>query len=88
MSWTDKASIEHIKKIRDLFKVDVFIETGTHLGINAELHSENFDYVFTCENNEKYYKKARKRLNKYKNVYLYNMNSKDFLKKLRKDGFM
>lgn len=84
MSWTDKYSIEVIKRIRDIFKCDIFIETGTHVGINSELHSNNFKYVYTCEKIDKYYKKAKKRLSKYDNVYLFKQDSKDFLKSLFK----
>ncbi|MDD2756981.1 MAG: hypothetical protein PHS80_15820 [Methanothrix sp.] len=81
MSWTDKSAIEHIKKIRDIFKVDNFIETGTFMGINAELHSKNFKFVFTCEKVLEYWNKANERLNKYDNVFCYKSDSTKFLNK-------
>lgn len=84
MSWTDRKSIEHIKKIRDLFKVDVFVETGSNMGINSEVHSKNFKVIFTCENNKKYYNKASKRLDKYKNIIISYSDSPYFLKKVFK----
>jgi len=80
MSWTDRGAINHIKQIRDLFGVEKFIETGTFKGINAELHSKNFDIVFTCEKVKEFYYAARKRLDKYKNVLIMNKNSKEFLR--------
>lgn len=80
ISWTDKESIRVIKKLRDLFKVEVFIETGSHMGINAELHARHFNHVFTCEKKEKFYKKAKERLDKYSNVSLFLEDSSDFLK--------
>lgn len=84
MSWTDKKSLEHIKKIRDIFKVDVFIETGTYVGINALFQSKNFKKVITCEKVNEYYKKALKRLGKYENILTYNEDSSEFLKWLFK----
>jgi len=80
MSWTDKQSVKHIEKIRDLFKIDLFIETGTHVGINAEVQSKNFKAVFTCENNREYYNQALKRLNDINNVVVFQSNSPLFLK--------
>ena len=79
MSWTDKKSIEHIKQIRDLFKVDIFVETGSYVGINSEVHAKNFKAVFTCESNEKYYKKAENRLDKYDKVVTFFSDSSVFL---------
>ena len=49
------------------------------MGINAELHSKNFQTVLTCEKNEDYYKQANKRLRKCKNIVTYNNDSEDFL---------
>lgn len=49
MSWTDLASIEHIKKLRDIYNVKTFVETGTHKGTNAKLHGKNFNLVVTCD---------------------------------------
>src|SRR3990167_4926308 len=83
MSWTDKASIEVIKKIRDKFKVKTFIETGTFMGINARVHSANFDKVMTCEKEGKYVKMAIGKLNEYDNVSIFWMNSPEFLKETK-----
>ncbi|MCH7534198.1 MAG: hypothetical protein IH948_00330 [Bacteroidetes bacterium] len=79
MSWTDKASVEHIKQLRDIFKVKTFIETGTFKGINAKLHSNNFNEVLSVERIKKYYDIAKQRL-KIENVHLFNMDSAEFLK--------
>ena len=82
MSWTDKKAVEHIKKIRDIFKVKTFVETGTFKGINAELQSKNFEQVFTCEKVKEYYDKACERFihNWTTNISLYNDSSDKFLK--------
>jgi len=85
MSWTDKASINHIKKLRDLFNIKTFVETGTFRGINARLQSNIFDKVITCESNDKYYEEAFKKLKKIKNVMLIKEDSKEFLKRFTHD---
>ena len=80
MSWTDKASIEHIKKIRDIFKIDTFVETGTFLGMNVLAHKDNFDWIVSCEKDKKYYDIVTKKIINYPNIFLFNQNSKEFLK--------
>jgi len=83
MSWTDKKSIEVIKYLRDKFKVKVFIETGTFMGVNAELHSKNFEDVQTCEIVDKYYEKATDRFEEANldNIVVYNLSSPYFLER-------
>jgi len=83
MSWTDRKAVETICYLRDKYKVSTFIETGTFKGINAEVHSKNFEYVLTCEKIEEYFDKAKERLKEYKNVKIYNLTSKEFLKNWR-----
>jgi hypothetical protein len=80
VSWTDKIALETIKQLRDEFNIHYFIETGTYKGINSLVQSKNFDYIFTCENNEEYLKIADTKLKDRLNVYLYKGNSPDFLK--------
>ncbi len=89
MSWTDKGAIKHIKELRDIFKVKTFVETGTFMGINACLQSNNFKNVFSCEKNKEYYDKSCKRMEdlfgkgKIGMLNLYNDNSINFLKWFR-----
>jgi hypothetical protein len=80
MSWTDKIAIEDILKLKDEFSVNTFIETGAYMGINAELHSQHFNEVFTCELIDEYYKTARKRLTGNKNAHVIKSHSPQFLK--------
>jgi hypothetical protein len=80
MSWTDKKVIEQITKLRDLYKSDYLVETGTFMGVNAAVHAHNFKYVFTCELVEEYYNKANKRLKQFSNVTTINQSSVSFLK--------
>ena len=79
MSWTDKKSVEVIKFLRDKYKIDTLVETGTFKGINARLHSNNFISVLTCEKNYEYYEEAIKNLKDCKNVICVNESSPDFL---------
>ena len=89
MSWTDKASIEHIKKIRDKFGVKTFVETGTHVGINVLTHLDNFDFVFSCEKERKLFDISYNKANNYYDNNhtgipgIFNEHSKVFLKWFR-----
>lgn len=85
MCWLDKKSIEQMLKLRDLFQISTFIETGTFKGVNARFHSLNFREVLTCDISEEYLEKARERLKGYKNVSIIKQSSPDFLKSFIKD---
>jgi len=82
MSWTDKKSIEVINYLKRKYKISTFVETGTYRGINARLHSNNFNYVLTCENDDISYKIAVDNLKHYDNVIIENLDSPKFLNKL------
>lgn len=87
MSWTDRASIEHIKQLRDLFKVKTLVETGTFKGLNIITHLNNFEYIYSCEKLKEYYDYA---IDKIMDLwmekqligkpYIYNEDSQRFLK--------
>lgn len=80
MSWTDKKAVEQIKKLKDKFNIKTLVETGTFKGINARLHSSNFDEVLTCEIMEEYFSSASEKLKDYQNVKIFKKSSPDFLK--------
>ncbi len=80
MCWLDKKSIEQMLKIRDDFDISTFVETGTFKGINAKFHAQNFKEVLTCDIIDEYLRVATKRLEPYKNVFVYKQSSPDFLK--------
>ena len=84
MSWTDLKSVEQFKKLRDFYNIKTFVETGTFRGVNAEVHSQNFDKVITCELMPEYYDIAIKRLSKYNNVFCILGNSIEFLNNVKK----
>ena len=83
MSWTDKKSIEHIKAIRDIFKVKTFVETGTFKGMNVLAHKDNFEQILSCEKMKEYFDISKKKTEGIENIKIYNMDSKEFLKKWR-----
>lgn len=78
MSWTDQTAIETIRKLRDEFKIDTFVETGTYKGINALVQSKNFKYVKTCDINYEYLCEAKEKLNGT-NVRISKQSSPEFL---------
>ncbi len=85
MSWTDRSSIKVIKFLRDKYKIKTFVETGTYRGINARLHSNNFERVMTCEKSKKYCEIAKERLKHCLNVILLKEDSPSFLKRFNSE---
>ena len=73
--------IEVIKYLRDKYDIKTFVETGTFMGVNAELHSKNFKRVETCEIKKDYFWKTYDRLRNIDNVIIVNESSPDFLNK-------
>lgn len=63
---------------------DSIIETGTNMGDTTEFLAKCFPKtnVLSCENNLDFYEKAKKRLDKFDNVTLYNLSSDDFIKNI------
>ena len=97
MSWTDKQIITVMKYLRDKYQITTFVETGTFKGVNAELHSKNFDKVITCEDNNAYYEQAKLRLvdslpdkkpDSCRNIVLVKEDSPVFLKRLALGKYM
>jgi len=85
MSWTDKKAIEIIKQLRDAFKVQTFVETGTFKGINARVHAKNFPEVITCEIVREYFLSAQDKLKPYSNIKIINLPSPEFLNQFTED---
>ena len=85
MSWTDLKSLETMRKLRDRFNIQTFIETGTFKGHNAEIHSADFPFVYTVEKVPEYYEKAVQRLAQYPNVFPILRDSSEWLKLVSDD---
>jgi hypothetical protein len=80
ISWTDYTALETIKQLRDEFKVETFIETGTFKGINSFVQAGNFKYVLTCEKNREFVSEAMRLLKGKENALVFNNNSPEFLR--------
>lgn len=59
---------ELVIKLRDLFKVDCLIETGTYTGGTAIWASSRFKRVVTIENSQEIYKDTFEKLSHIKNI--------------------
>jgi len=72
-----------ILTIREI-KPTSLVETGTYLGASTSFMAKNFPniLVYTCEINDKNYRKSIKNLRKYKNVKIIKGNSPEFLQKM------
>lgn len=66
-------------KIRDIYNIHNFIETGTYLGDTTKFACLNFEKVFSCEICKRYYDKSKKDLSEFENLYLFYGMSIDFL---------
>lgn len=88
MSWSDVTALEQIKKLRDVFGVKLFIETGTFKGVNAAVHANNFEYVVTVEKDEKYFAMAVSKLRFFSNTTVFRSDSASFLSSPKFNGFL
>lgn len=86
MCWLDRKSTETIHRLKDKFGLKNFIETGTFRGINAEWASHCFPSVITCDIDDGYLDKARKRLGGKRNVLIVKKDSEELLKSVREVG--
>lgn len=59
---------ELVIKLREFFKVDCFVETGTYMGGTAIWASQRFAKVVTIENSPEIYKSTSERLSHIKNI--------------------
>ncbi len=80
----DPIAIELFKRLVEKFKIDVIVETGTFRGFTTALFAQMFPNVkiYTCEIDTFNYKKAKKYLKQFNNVWVFNQSSPEFLKEL------
>ena len=81
MSWHDKKSIEQILKLKELYGMQHFWETGTFKGVNMRLHSFHWREVHSCDISAENLKIAKSYLSDRRNISLWHMSSPDFLKR-------
>lgn len=79
---SDKFLFEEIIKLKNLYSISTFVETGAHVGGSAKIASDYFKNVITCENNEYYYKIAKNETAIKTNIDLLFCNSTDLLNTL------
>jgi len=84
MPWKDKNIIKEVLNTREQFDISTFVETGTFEGIGARFWSKHFDFVHTCEIDEKRYNLSIANCRKYKNIFIYHKNSPEFLAEFKK----
>lgn len=65
---------KEILKLKEKFKIQNVLETGSQYGSTLEWFTENFEYALGCEPNLEFYKIAY-----VKPVYVYNIESLAFL---------
>jgi predicted O-methyltransferase YrrM len=76
----DKFLLEEILKLKKHHRCTTFIETGTWIGLNADIVSKHFDKVISFEVNQEFYQKALENNINNQNVELIFGNSGEVLK--------
>lgn len=61
-SLSDKFLLNEIIKLKIELSINIFIETGTHVGESSLIASNFFDRVLTCENHDWYFQIAEKNI--------------------------
>lgn len=85
MAWNDNEMMKTFLRLKDEFRINTFVETGTFKGINAELYAHYFLDVFTVEINNDFFEISKERLKRFKNVHIFHMSSWKFLTEFKND---
>lgn len=68
-----------LRRMRDLFGAEIFVESGTYLGNTTFAASKVFEKVHTIEVSSKFYRKAARRFGKGRKIKLHFGDSGDLL---------
>ena len=68
--------------LKEISKIDSFIETGTYLGRTTEWASEHFNLVYTIELSEKIFKETSSRLSEKTNITFLQGDSRHHLQNI------
>ena len=79
MWWFDKKAVARGEKLRDFYKIDLMIETGTFKGLNLKFWSYRFPYVIGIEKDAAYCQLTRERIATRNNATLYHESSPQYL---------
>lgn len=71
---------ELINKLRDIFSISTFVETGTYKGNTAYWASRIFDHVITIEASESLYKEVTEKYHHVKNIEFIYGDSREKLR--------
>ena len=75
---------ELIKKIKEVYPIDNFVETGTYLGETSYWASTQFKHTHTIEISDELHQEATKRYSKIENLHFHLGDSKDVIPKIVK----
>ena len=67
---------------KDIYKTEVFVETGTYKGTTTEWASENFSWVYTIDISQEYLDNARLKLESAKNIFFKHGDSRVILEEV------
>jgi len=79
-------SVDFVSLLKDRFKIDWFIETGTYRGDTASAMSKVFQFVDTVELDESLFSKAKERFDGVPNINVYTGESTAFLQSVLSDN--
>ena len=71
-----------VKEYANMFKTDIFVETGTYLGEMVFALKDVFQQIYSIELSTKLYEKVNKKFSKYKHISIYNGDSSLVLPKI------
>src|SRR3990167_7615591 len=81
--WFDKTAITALERIRDMFAIKTFVETGTYWGIGTRFFAHRFKDVQTCDINQEYLIVAKEKCKDLKNVTFHALSSPLYLAQFR-----
>lgn len=73
-----------VKKYADKYRSQVFIETGTYLGVMVNAMLPRFRHIYSIEIDKNLYKRAKEKFRDYSKVKIVNGDSKLVLERLLK----
>lgn len=81
---SDRFLFNEILKLKEEFSVNLFIETGTHVGNSAMIAAEHFSKVITCENHDWYFAQADSNIKRSgkENIELHKKSSIDLFEEI------
>lgn len=73
-----------IKDLADKFSIKTLVETGTYLGTMINANKYNFRLIYTIELDQKLYRQAKKKFNRFNHIHIKQGDSEKILPKILK----